>query len=271
MDFNPGAGTDTTFGLTVAPGATLTFDLQWAEAWFGVGTNLDAFLLDANGNPVEAGGVPVAGREDNVNGTQKPVEIFQWENRTGSAKPVQLAINRFSGGSPRLKFALLENGGGVTSIEYPTSANGDVVGPTIFGHNGGADTMSVGAVRFNTNSAPESFSSRGPVTHYFGPVTGGLARIADLTRARAQTRRGCHRRRRRHLLRSCVSNAWRFFGTSAAAPHAAAVAALELERGTRSHRFARSSRRRSKPRPKSAGSGSTRSAPAWSTPQPRWA
>ncbi len=232
MDFNPAAGVsniDNTFGMTVAAGATLTLDLQWAEPWNGVATDLDAFLLDSNGNLLEAGGNYVGSADDNIKSTQKPVEIFQWENTTGSAKSVQLAINRFSGASPRLKFALLENGSGVTSTEYPTSKEGDVVGPTIFGHNGGTDTMSVGAIRFNTNSSPESFSSRGPVTHYFGPVAGVLpaSPISPLavhkpdlvaTDGGADTFFG-----------SCVSNAWRFFGTSAAAPHAAAVAALELD------------------------------------------
>ena len=32
------------------PGATLTVDLQWDEPWLGVGTDLDAFLLNSSGN-----------------------------------------------------------------------------------------------------------------------------------------------------------------------------------------------------------------------------
>jgi subtilase family protein len=223
MDFNPAAGIDNTFGMTLAPGVVLTVDLQWAESWNGVATDLDVFLLDGAGTSVEAGSA-----EDNVGNSQRPVEIFQWGNPTAGAMPVQLVINRFSGGNPRLKFALLENGSGVTSTEYPTSANGDVVGPTIFGHNGGAETMSVGAIRFNTNSAPEGFSSRGPVTHYYGPVTGVVpaAPISPETLHKPDlvaTDGGADT-----FFGSCVSSAWRFFGTSAAAPHAAAVAALEL-------------------------------------------
>lgn len=31
MDFNPGAGVDTTYGMTVAPGGTAMLDLQWAQ------------------------------------------------------------------------------------------------------------------------------------------------------------------------------------------------------------------------------------------------
>ena len=58
--------------------------------------------------------------EDNVSAAKKrPFEFFAWENETGAAANVQLVINRFSGGTPRLKFALLENGGGVSATEYP--------------------------------------------------------------------------------------------------------------------------------------------------------
>ena len=86
-------------------------------------------------------------------------------------RKVQLAINRCSGtcnpsqlpATPRLKFALLENGeAAVTETEYPTSAGGDTVGPTIFGHSGAEGAISVGAVRFNDSTAPEEYSSRGP-------------------------------------------------------------------------------------------------------------
>ena len=114
--------------------------------------------------------------------TQKPVEVFQWENKTDRARKFELAINHCFGepatkeasatSTPRLKFALLENGGGVSETQYPTSSEGDTVGPTIFGHSGAASAISVGAVRFDDSEEPEEYSSRGPVTHYFGPVSG---------------------------------------------------------------------------------------------------
>lgn len=224
MDFDPAAGVDPTFGITVSSGATLIVDLQWAEPWGGVATDLDAFLLDPVGSKVIA-----ASAKQNAK-SQRPLEIVAWENRTGAAATVQLAINRFAGVSPRLKFILSQNGGGVTAIEYPKSSGGDVVGPTIFGHNGGEDAMSIGAIRYTTKTAPELFSSRGPVTHYFGPVNNiipapplGSAQVLAkpdvlATDGGASTFFG-----------SCAGGAWRFFGTSAAAPHAAAVAALERE------------------------------------------
>jgi hypothetical protein len=228
MDFNPKiAEVDNTFEMTVAAGEILVIDLQWAEPWEGVTTDLDAFLLNS-------GGELIAGSaEDNVAGTQQqPVEIVGWENETASAAKVRLVINRFAGTTPNLhlKFILAENGGGVTAIEYKKSSEGDVVGPTIFGHGGGKDAMSIGAIRFNTKSAPETFSSRGPVTHYFDPVTGtgpalplGSAEVLAKPDVVA-TDGGANT-----FFGSCVGNVWRFFGTSAAAPHAAAVAALERE------------------------------------------
>ena len=99
LDFDPGAGVDDTFGIAVASGATLTVDLQWAEPWNGVATDLDAFLLDQAGKPIAVDDDPeevfVAGGDDNIGVTQRPVEVLQWENDTGSAQSVQLAINRF--------------------------------------------------------------------------------------------------------------------------------------------------------------------------------
>lgn len=237
MDFDPEmAATDDTFGITVLAGATLTVDLQWAEPWNGVATDLDIFLLDAAGEPIEANEALIGGFGNNVDpDSQRPVEFFQWKN-TGATQEVQLAINHCfascnedasAATPPRLKVALLQNGGGVTKTEYPESSEGDVVGPTIFGHASAAGAISVGAVRFNTTSAPEFFSSRGPATHYFGPVAGTVAAAPLPTPLEiskpdlAATDGGANT-----FFGSLQAGIWRFFGTSAAAPHAAAVAAL---------------------------------------------
>jgi hypothetical protein len=226
-DFDPTASTDNTFEITVSPGAELVVDLQWAEPWEGVTSDFDAFLL-SSANKLVAGSAV----ENILPESQRPLEVFGWENESTSAAKVQLVINRFTGTTPRLKFILVQNGSGVTAIEYKKSSGEDVVGPTIFGHNGGKDAMTIGAIRYTTKSAPEMFSSRGPVTHYFEPVkpegTGPAAPLLSpevlakpdvvATDGGANTFFG-----------TCTSGAWRFLGTSAAAPHAAAVAALERE------------------------------------------
>jgi len=237
MDFDPAAGSDSGFGITVAKGATLTIDLQWAEPWNGVDTDLDAFLLDATGKPVEVESALVGSTGNNLK-SQRPVEIFQWENDTGASANVQLAINRCFGvcnpeasttSMPRLKVALLQNGSGVTATEYLESKEGDVVGPAIYGHAGAAGAIAVGAVPFNNSAKAESYSSRGPVTHYFAPVTGatGAAPLpAPLVASKPDLAATDCGVTSFFAGFSKAEGVWRFCGTSAAAPHAAAVAAL---------------------------------------------
>jgi len=237
MDFNPGAPVDSTFGLRVSRGATLRVDLQWKQPWHGVSTDFDVYLLSS------ADKLLSVSENSNATLTQMPFEFLPWTNTTGTAQTVRLAINRCDSvcggatggdtGTPRLKFALMQNGGGVTETEYPESSagpEGDVVGPTIFGHNGAEDAVSVGAVRYNATEAPESFSSRGPVTHYFKPVEGTtpaetLASPLILAKPDLVATDGGANT----FFGRCEANTWRFFGTSAAAPHAAAVAALERQ------------------------------------------
>jgi Subtilase family len=235
MDFNPGTAIDGTFGITVEPQQELVLDLQWAEPWEDVKTDLDAFLLNASGNTVLA-----SATDDNI-GTQKPVELLFWKNpSTTQSREVQLAVDHCFGGcnpgasatkSPRLKLVLLENGRGVSETQYHESKEGDVVGPTVYGHAGSASAIAVGAVPFSSSSRVEPYSSRGPVTHYFGPVGGGGA-AAALPAAQviakpdaAATDCG----RTTFFASEGPSGTWRFCGTSAAAPHAAGAVALMLQ------------------------------------------
>jgi len=225
MDFNPAGGlpeTDTTFEIEVDPGETLTVDLQWAEPWNGVSDDLDAFLLSESGELL-SGSV-----EENVTGTQTPVEIVSQKNKSSTPTKFQLVVNhRLGAGTPRLKFLLMLDGPGLGETEYPQSNGGDVVGPTIYGHAGAASAISVAAIRFNSTTEPEKFSSRGPVTHYFAPVEGPLPAAPLLTPEELAkpdvTATDCGATT---FFASNVGGVWRFCGTSAAAPHAAAVAAL---------------------------------------------
>lgn len=224
MDFDPGSGTDRTFGITIEPGKTLSLDLQWAEPWNGVLTDLDAVLLSASGSKVLTGS---AEGNSGLSGTQRPVEVVEWTNESKISETVQLVINRFSGLSPRLKFILMENGGGVSATEYPVSSGGDVVGPTVAGHAGAASAISVAAVPFNNSARIERYSSRGPVTHYFGPVEGPAPALPlGLPEEVAKPDVAATDCGATTFFAFLSGGTWRFCGTSAAAPHAAAVAAL---------------------------------------------
>lgn len=223
LDFNPGSATDRTFGIRVEPGRELIVDLQWDEPWNGVDTDLDAFLLNTSG------GLIAESHEDNVKITQTPVEVVDWANESGSTRTVQLVVNRFSGEAPRVKFALIENGAGVEATEYPRSSGEDVVGPTVFGHSGSAGAISMGAVFFNDSSEPEPYSSRGPVRHDFDPVEGPTPAAPIATEILSKPDLVATDCGKTTFFAGFFGAAWRFCGTSAAAPHAGAVAALMLD------------------------------------------
>ena len=228
MNFDPSGGTSNGETFTLAPDASFGLDLQWSEPWFGVNTDLDVFLLDSSDNILAA--------SDDVNpgqsGSQEPVEFFSYVNSTGADQTVKLVIARFPSdapGTPRLKYVFI-GAAGISSVQFPTSSGGDIVGPAIFGHNGAAGAMSIAAVPFDDSSTVEPFSSRGPVTHYFGPVTSTtpaapLGSPATLAKPDAAATDGAAT----SFFAQQIGGVWRFFGTSEAAPHAAALAALLLQ------------------------------------------
>jgi hypothetical protein len=229
-DFDPGLGTDATYGISLAANARLRLSLQWAEPWNGVDTDLDLLLYDGSGNFLGA----ASNRNTGINGTQRPFELLGVNNGTTTA-PIQIAIGRFTGtgggsstNTPRMKLTFLQNGPQASvPTEYTTSDPAGVdpiIGPTIFGHNGSENGSSVAATDEASLTSPEVYSSRGPVTHYFGPVTGTGAAAALATPQVLQkpdiTATDC--------VTTTVSGFGTFCGTSAASPHAAAVAALIL-------------------------------------------
>ncbi len=183
MDFDPSGGVDTEFGFTVEPGRPATIDLQWAEPRFGVKSDFFGFLVTGSG-----AGEEIAGFGGNNELSPEPTVILESEvNKTASPQEMRLVIARCAGVcdpaasktlSPRLKFQFLEDGYGVADTEYPkgkVEGTEDTVGPTIYGHDGAAAVNTIAAVNWAESNvspkAPEPYSSRGPVTHYFGPVT----------------------------------------------------------------------------------------------------
>lgn len=228
MDFRSGAAIDTTFGLTVPPGKTLRLVLQWAQPWFGVTTDLDALL--AVDNTVVAAGV-----DDNLS-TQQPFELVTWTNNTGVEKNAELLINRFTDGpadegTPRLKFVLAGNGTqSIVPNENGILNGSDIIGPTIFAHSGSSDAITVAAVQYNIPNSVQPASSRGPVTLYFGPVNGTTPapplRAPQVNSKPDVSATDCGQNT---FFGVNDAGTWRFCGTSASAPHAAAVAGLMLD------------------------------------------
>ncbi|MBS1844831.1 MAG: S8 family serine peptidase [Actinobacteria bacterium] len=252
MNFNPEVGKeDDTWGVTLEEGAPLYLDLQWAQPWHGVTTDLDMFVLNERGE--------LAGRAFNTANTepnrQQPYEFIPYEagiEEGAKEEEMQVVIARCDvacgavraeeevepgvkpnagtkggdEGTPRLKVAIFNNGGGVTASEYPESKDGDVVGPTLFGHTAAASAISVAAINIGTSEEPEAYSSRGPVVHLFGPVSGTAPAPPIGERVIAKPNVTASDCGSTTFFYGFREGRFRFCGTSAAAPHAAAVAAL---------------------------------------------
>jgi hypothetical protein len=225
LDFDPAPGpgnADRGYEVRVANGGTLDVIMQWAEPWFGVDTDLDFYLVDSSNDVLAVSELDSVAR-------QQPVERWVWENNTGSPQDVRMVVNRASGtGSVRVK---LRNGfasSGVTSNEYADAEAPDIAGPTIMGHNGAQDAVSVAAVWHGDDDLLEPFSSRGPLTHYFRPVNGTVP-VQPLPNPLVLEKPDIAASDGVRTTFFTPPPPFRFFGTSAAAPHAAAVAALQLD------------------------------------------
>jgi hypothetical protein len=225
MDFGGG---DNTFDITTVAG-NLRPSLSWAEPRFGVTTDFDIYVLNGGAlSPAGCATPPMncGADEDNL-ASQDPSEFMAFTSGGGAR---QIVVRRYAGaGTPRLKFVFNDNGANTVTATQALAGT-DVQGPTIYGHNGTANAQTVAAVPFNNSSVVEDFSSRGPVTYLFGPVT-STTPAAPLPSPFsppkpdvAATDKGANT-----FFGSFSLGAFRFSGTSAAAPHAAAVGALQLE------------------------------------------
>lgn len=217
-DFDPGTGADAGDTMTVPNGKTLRFSLGWNQPAFGVTTDLDAYLLDSGGNIVaksEANNRAAAGT---------PYEFISWANSTGTAQTYRLVIGRFTG--PDVRFKVIFHRAPFTSVQWNTAAGGDTFGPTAFGHNIARFGASVAAVPYSNAATVESYSSRGPAT-YCWAAQSGFTPAAALPACETRTiDLAATDGTRNSFFGALVSGVFRFYGTSAAAPHAAATAAL---------------------------------------------
>jgi len=221
-NFNP-AGTTAYQEMQLADQGYIVCMMQWAEPWYGVTSDIDFYLTDSSFNILAYS----ANKNSGTSGTQTPYEAFSYKNTTGNPLTVRIIINRYSGtNTPRLKYVFFR-ARSILSTLFNASNSTDAFGPSICGHSGAADALSIAAVPYDDASNPESFTSRGYFTAYYGPVVGATPAAALATPEThikpdvAATDGGANT-----FFGQQVAGVWRFYGTSAAAPHAAAVAAL---------------------------------------------
>ena len=197
-------GGDTRLDVSIAPSAKVVIFLQWPDPFDGSANtaDYDLLLLDAAGNTL------AISDDDQLHTKFPPLEVITFTNTTRSTMTVGVAINRVAG--PALPLSLYFNIFGRVTVLKHTVASGSVLG-----HPCVRDAVAVGAVDVHAPGfgTLEDFSSQGPCelffpTHEFRSKPDVVAADGVVTSLPAFTP---------------------FVGTSAAAPHVAAVAALLIE------------------------------------------
>jgi hypothetical protein len=227
-DFDPGASVDVFQSLTVPVNSGFTISFQWDSPFFSVSggdgspNDLDIFLFDSSGTNVLASSVT-----SNIGGDA--LEIFDFFN-DGSFGTDQfnLAISNSAGPNAGLmKYILFGNG---TINEYDTASG------TVFGHGNAAGAEAVGAAfyqetpEFGQNPPLlEPFSSAGPTPILFDRAGNRLTSPEIRLKPEIVAPHGTNTTFFFPGFDMEGDGFPNFFGTSAAAPHAAAVAALMLD------------------------------------------
>jgi Ca2+-binding RTX toxin-like protein len=231
-------GGETTKLMNFAPGqdyipVTLagseTFVLQWAQPGASAGgpgatSDLDLFLTNQDGSIVY-----LASEANNIGGD--PVETLSVSG--GSGQTYYLRVGLYGNGSPppEIKLMALANGGNV----YFTSPASNTNPGTFYGHAAAQGAMGVGAASFlNTpqfgHNPPilEPYSSAGPDKIMFD-ASGNLLGTPINTNPSFVAVDGGNTTFFGQDIAGDPDSFPNFFGTSAAAPDAAAVAALMLQ------------------------------------------
>jgi hypothetical protein len=213
--------------LTVAPGRTVLVTLQWDQPsnsvspGHGSANDIDLGVYDSTGTTL------IAASLDNNIGLD-PFEIVEFTNTSGVSVTYNIAVGLFSGAAPAA-MKIVAFGGTLGSSTLNTNDG------TIFGHAAAAGAIAVGAARYSQTpefgvSPPviEFFSSEGPTQIFYDTAGNRFASPIIRTGPDITAVDGGNT--------SFFGNDDgdpdsfpNFFGTSAAAPDAAAVAALMLQ------------------------------------------
>jgi hypothetical protein len=218
-------------GLTydILTATSSVINLKWSDALAGSSNDYDLFILDSTGAIVKGFST------NSQTGTQDPYEIVTQGTNCGTpsakgycpARGDRIVVLKFSGAARALR---LDTNRGRLAVNTAGST---------FGHNAGANTVSTAATYWNsahTGTRPfaafenpiEIFSSDGPRKIFYNPDGSAITPGNFLFGTNGGTT----------LQKPDITGAdgvgvktpgfFPFFGTSAAAPHAAAVAALVL-------------------------------------------
>ncbi len=203
--------------LTVPAGGSIAIDLQWAAPFASIGggkgspDSLGMYLYGPGGRLVGSAAQTLTGGD--------PVQVLDYTNHGANAVTLRLAIADTAGAAPsQFKFIVYGN----ATIDDPKAGLGS---GSVIGHEMVAGANTVGAVPYygtprygDPTPAAEPFSSIGPGEWLYGRNGAPLTRPQFLGKVDFMAPDG-----------AATSVFDPFYGTSAAAPAAAALAALMLQ------------------------------------------
>ncbi|MEO1674198.1 MAG: S8 family serine peptidase [Pseudomonadota bacterium] len=225
-DFDPGTGVDTRQLLSLPDGGQLSLSFQYDEPFassggLGASSDYDIYLYEAGTDNIVASSLS--------SNASDALEIISFTNETGSTQQYEFVIVRFSGNTNNL-LKYIDFSGDATFQEFTTNS------PTLIGHANANGAIAVGASAFfNT---PEfglnpprlnGFSSGGNVPILFDTAGNRLATPEDRGGPNFVAPDGGNTTFFGNDVGFDADSFPNFFGTSASAPAAAAIAALLLE------------------------------------------
>ena len=200
-------GTDYFLYLNMPAGSSVRIVLEWNDEFGSSGNNYDLGLWS------ETYGNYVATSLNVQNGNNDPVEFIYYAAADSSAGVFDIVVQKTSGDAKTLEVFIYAAGGtGVYSNNItPIDA--------IYGHTAVPGALAVGAVRVTTPTSIESFSSQGPSTISY--PSADIRSKPDIVGADGGLISGAGS----FGSYNSENGEWRFYGTSASAPHVAAIAA----------------------------------------------
>lgn len=218
LDFDPGGGTDLRQRFVLASGSSLQLALQWDDPYYtatGVDTDIDMRLVNST-----APSTTIASSVNNNIALDTPFELLQYTNNSGGAQNLDLILQRFAGPTPgRIKYISYT---GVIASEFHTNS------PTMVSHAAAERGCGVGAINYYDQFGFASFTSLGPSTILFND--NGTLKGAPEVR-QTPTLSAVQATNTTFFGGDAEGDGFpNFFGSSAAAPHAAAIAALVRQR-----------------------------------------
>ncbi len=197
-DFSHGSGAAKDLYVKIGPGQQVTVVLQWDDPWGASANDYDLFLVTGIQN------TRIARSEELQDGTGDPLEVVHYTNEGDSTIDARVWVKKYSGEARTLK---------VYIYGVPSNPPDNITAAgSIIGHPALPGVLAVGAINANAPNQIAPYSSRGPSFIAFpAPETRNKPELSGIDRVSVSGAGGFPSP---------------FYGTSAAASHVAAVAAL---------------------------------------------